>query len=199
MTKDVHVSVTLAGRHSLEPSAVKDACEAVRRVLLDGTTEYTIQSFVPGHELARHGGRDGLGMVGVKIHESSFMAVWDAVSSFEAPASTLDEVCRCLNVTGEVHVRVNALVLDIPVEPLKIADGALAATFDATTLRLKPRSLEGNAGKGEIAFNGLLAMDKNETANIVIFVALKSDLPGVNGILGRALDTLSVHCEALVK
>lgn len=199
MGRDVYVSATLAGRHSLGPDAVAKACGEVERELRDGTTEYTLQSFVPGHELTRHGGRGGSGMVGVRIHASSFMVFWNDESSFEAPAATLDGVCGCLGVTGEVHVRVHALMTDVSMEPLKIAGGSLEATFDSVAFRLKPGATEGSAGRDEIAFEGLVAMGKNAAANIVIFAALRSGLPGVNGLLGRALDTLSGHCGALTR
>ncbi|MDD9808608.1 MAG: hypothetical protein OXU25_02090 [Thaumarchaeota archaeon] len=196
MGRDVYVSATLAGRHSLGPDAVAKACGEVERELRDGTAEYTLQSFVPGHELTRHGGRGGSGMVGVRIHASSFMVFWNDESSFEAPAATLDGVCGCLGVTGEVHVRVHALMTDVSMEPLKIAGGSLEATFDSAAFRLKPGAME---GRDEIALDGLVATGKNAAANIVIFAALKSGLPGVNGMLGRALGTLSAHCGALAR
>jgi len=105
-------------------------------------------------------------------------------------------VCGCLGVTGEVHVRVHALMTDVSMEPLKIAGGSLAATFDSVAFKLKPGA---TAGRDAIALDGPVATGKHAAANIWRLASLQSGLSGVNGLLGRALDTLSAHCGALAR
>ncbi|MDD9809055.1 MAG: hypothetical protein OXU86_00290 [Thaumarchaeota archaeon] len=196
MTKDVRVSVTLAGRHSMKPTDVRGACGAAEKILLDGTTEYTVQSFVPGDELTRHGGRGGSGLVSVRLDGSSFMVIWDDVSSFEAPASMLDVVGRCLQAAGEMHVRVNSIVEDISMDPIRIGDGSLEARFATTMFELgQPAPPGENGDGGEIAFRAMASRAENSTVSLAIFGERKSSASAVPEILRRALGALAGYCE----
>ncbi|RNJ73460.1 MAG: hypothetical protein EB824_02490 [Thaumarchaeota archaeon S15] len=198
MGRDVYVSATLAGRHSLGPDAVAKACGEVERELRDGTAEYAIRSFMPGNGLTRCGGRGGSGLVTVKIDESSFMAVWDDVSSFDAPTAALGAVGRLLGAAGEISIRVTALVADVAMGSVQFAGGLSPATFATTTFHLSQPAPSGDkAGEDEAAFGCVATRARSETANISIIGERKSAVPAVRETLARALDALSAHCEVL--
>lgn len=199
MAKDVRVSVALTGRHSLEAGDVERACEGVKRALQDGAAEFSIQSFVPGHTFIRHGSRGGSGMVAVKIDLSSFAVVWDDVSSFDAPAAELDAIGRCLGASGETLMRITALVSGVAMDPPRIANGSLDATFSTTTFRLGQPAVPEGADGGKVAFEGVATVAGDSTVNLTIIGEQKSPVPGVRGMLVRALGTLSAHCGALTR
>lgn len=190
------MSATLSGSHSLGSAGVREACGAIERALLGGTTEYAVQSMVPGDAFTRHGGRGGSGLVAVKLDGSFFMVVWDDESSFEAPPG-IGAVGRCLGETGEVHVRVNATVDDVAMDPLRIEGGALAARLESATFALERPA--GSAAEGEIAFTGMTARDGDATTRLAIFGEAKSDMPSIPGILERAMGALSGYCGVLAR
>lgn len=194
MDKNVRVSATLSGSHSLGSAGVREACGAIERALRGGTTEYAVQSLVPGDAFTRHGGRGGSGLVAVKLDGSFFMVAWDDESSFEAPTG-IGAVGRCLGDTGEVHVRVNAMVDDVAMDPLRIKGGALAARFDSATFELERP--EGSAAEGEITFVGMTARTGDAKINLAIFGEGKSSMSSVPGILERAMGALSGYCGVL--
>lgn len=199
MAKNVRVSATLSGSHSLGSAGVRGACGAIERALLGGTAEYAVQSMVPGEELTRHGGGGGSGLVAVRLDASLFMVAWDGESSFEAPPG-MGAVGRCLGETGEVNVRVSAIIGDVAMDPPRIRGGALAARLGYATFGLgRPAGNAGGAAEGEIAFVGIATMAMEATATLAIFGERKSAMPAAPGMLERALDTLSGHCEALAK
>lgn len=198
MAKDVRVSATLHGDHSLGLKGVKGACGAIERALLDGTTEYAVQSIVPGSAFTRHGGRGGSGLVAVRLDGSSFEVVWDDESSFDAPYATLGAVGKCLGNTGEVNVRVNAVVSDVAMDPLRIEGGSLTARFDSATFELEPPMGSGR-DEDEIAFSGMTARTEDAMIMLAIFGERKSEMSVVPGILERAMGALSGYCEALAK
>jgi len=200
VTRDVRLSVTLAGRHSLGPGSLRGACESVERDLLDGSAEYAIRSTAPGHEFTLHGRRDGSGLVAVRLDESSFMAVWDEESYLEVPASALDAVGRRLRPAGDVHVRIHALVTNVAMEPVKIGGNPVPVALDTTTFGLaRPAAAGEDGGRGELTFSGLVARTEDATANLTIFGEARSGMPAVRGIMERALAALSAHCEAFAR
>lgn len=193
------MSATVAGRHQLK-SDVREACGAIERTLLNGTTEYAVQSLVPESPFTRHGGRGGSGLLAVKINESSFMAVWDDESSFEAPSSAFGDVGRHLGVTGEVNVMVNAIVDNVAMDPLRIEIGSLHARLDTTVFELElPAEREGGTAKGEITFAGLASRTEDATTKLAIFGESRPSMASVPAILERALGALSGYCGAITR
>lgn len=200
MGQEVRVSATLAGRHSLGPDGVKEACGAVERVLREGTAEYAVRSFAPGCDFARRGIRAGSGFVTVKVDESSFVAVWADESSFDVPAAALDAVGRHLGAGGDLHIRVAALVANVAMDPPKIAGGSAAATLDTATFNLSQpaASSQGMGGEG-MAFSCVATAAKDSAVDLAIFGERKSAASAVREILTRSLDSLSAHCEVLAR
>lgn len=200
MDKGVRVSAMLYGGHSLGQKGVKGACGSIERALLDGTTEYAVQSLVPGSTFTRHGGRGGSGLVAVRLDGSSFEVAWDIESSFDAPSTTLGAVGRCLGDTDRVHVKVNAILADVAMDPPRIENGALPAKFGSVMFELEPPMASGaDADENAIAFSGITARVEGAMIKLAIFGEGKSKMPDVPGVLDRAMGVLSGYCEALAK
>lgn len=181
MTKDVRMSAMPYGSHLLGPRG------ATGRVPLGGAAEHAVQSMVSGSALARHGGRRGPGPVAAGL----------GGQSLEAPPAAPGAVGRCLGDTGEVHVRISAMVEDVAMGPLRIEGGALAARFDSATFALEQPA--GGTPEGEITFAGMTARTGDATIKLAIFGEARPETPAVPGVLERAMGAPSGHCGALAK
>lgn len=200
MTRDVRVSATLAGRHSLGPDGVRKACGAIEGVLREGTAEYAIRSFATGREFARRGIRGGSGLVTVKVDEASFVAVWADESSFDVPAAALGAVGSRLDAAGDIHIRIAALVTNVAMEPPKIAGGSLDATLDTATFNLSCPAASGQGMDVDaIEFGCVTTRAKDSAVNLTIFGERKSAVSAVREFLTHSLRALSAHCEALAR
>lgn len=194
MTRGVRVLMHLSGSHSLKPGDVGSACEKVERTLSKSPARYSVRSSVAGHELSTEGGMGGSESAHVDIEPASFDVSWKAESMFSVPAPMLAVIDRCLGITGEVRVRVNAVFTQIPIKPPVIADDAFVRRLALLVVDLDPpNSAQKAPDTGEFKFTGMAMQSDEDTGSFVVSGSSRSSASEVKLALEYILLALSAY------
>jgi len=197
MPRDVRVSLTLAGRHSLEPDGAKEACAALERAVSGSTAMYRIRCLGKEHS---KGGEQATEAIVIDIDKVSYDVFWAARSSFRAPGALVDAVTRCLGASGDLNVRASATVELAPITLPTIGGGSLGEKVSSIMFALPPPGAsQKDRGLGAASFDGVATPSGRDTASITFFGECAPGAANALQSIDSVLGALSGYCEANAK
>lgn len=196
MTRDIRVSVTLDGFHSLEPEGVKEACANVERALSGGPIPYAI--YCLDQEFSKSGTRSPE-LATIDVNRISYAVFWRAPSAFRVPDALHDVVESCIRATGKVRVRASAEIGQVPITPSTIGDGSHGEKVSTIMFELPPPGTARENPACKISLDGMASPSGTDTARITLFGECEPDIADVAKATKRVLESLSEHCEAYGK
>lgn len=192
MTQDARVSVTLTGRHSLEPGGVKDACESIEQVISGSPVPYEI--YCLNQEFSK-GGKEAPAIISVSVKRMSYDVFWGAHSTFRIPDVLVGVMTQCLKPTSRLEVRASATVDRVSITPPTIAGDSLGEKVSAIMFDLPPpKTSRDSTGLGEVSFDGMATPSGRDTASITFFGECKSDIADIARAMEHVLGALSDYC-----
>lgn len=192
MTRDIQVSVTLAGMHSLEPGGVREACEGMERALSGGPSTYKI--YCLDREFSKSE-KKAPGLISVDVNRMSYDIYWGAQSEFEVPDSLVGALTRCLKPTGKLDVKASATVDRAAITLPTIAGGSLGARVSTIMFDLPPpKTAGGNADLGEVSFGGMAMPSGKNTARVTFLGRCEPEIAGIVRAVKHVLGALSDYC-----
>lgn len=192
MTQAARVSVTMTGRHSLEPGGVKEACESIKNALSGSPVPYEIRCL--GNKFSK-GGENAPEAISVSVRRMSYDVFWGAHSTFRIPDALAGALTQCLKPTSRLDVRASATVVRVTMALPTIADNSLGEKISAIMFDLPPpKTARGGMGLGEVSFDGMATSSGKDTASITFFGECESDAAGVVMATEHVLGALSYYC-----
>lgn len=194
MPGDVRASLTLSGRHSLEPDGAREACAALGQALSGSPATYKI--YCLGKEHSEGGEKAPEGIV-IDVDRMTYDAFWGARSSFRVPNAMVDAVTRCLGASGELGVRASACIERMPITLPTIGCGSMGESVSAMMFGLpSPKSARENPDHGEASFSGMATPSDRDKASITFFGECTSGTADAHRAAEHVLGALSGYCEA---